>query len=303
MSDTGFIGTGTIGAPIAAHLITKDDGLRVFDTNENAVQGLVAQGAKRAGSVQEVAAECKTVFLSLPGPSQIEDVVLGDHGLLTHADKLTTIVDLSTNSIALNRDISARALAAGIHYLDAPVSGGKAGARDGTLAIMVGGDETAFTRVRPLLERFGNNIFYLGPAGSGTMAKLINNQLFLAASVLVQEGFVMGAKAGMDPNTLSEVLKASSASALMRIAPMALSRNFDLGVFALSIAAKDLGVAIDSADALGAEVPLAKAASDVYQRAIADGYGQEDFYATLKVFEASADVVTPSLEKSGKTGR
>ncbi len=303
MSDTGFIGTGTIGAPIAAHLITAAGGLSVFDTNEDAMQPLLAKGAHRAASIQELAAECSTIFLSLPGPPQIKDVVLGDKGLLAHAGKLATIVDLSTNSIALNRDISARALAAGIHYLDAPVSGGKAGARDGSLAIMVGGDESAFTNARPLLERFGSNIFYLGPAGSGTMAKLINNQLFLAASVLVQEGFVMGAKAGMDPNALSEVLKASSASALMRIAPMALSRNFDLGVFALSIAAKDIGVAIDSADALGAEVPLAKAAAEIYQRAIADGYGQEDFYATLKVFEASADVVTPSLEKPAKIKR
>lgn len=303
MSDTGFIGIGTIGAPIAAHLITDAGELRVFDTNENAMQALVAQGAKRAGSVQELAAECTTIFLSLPGPSQIEDVVLGNNGLLAHAGKLATIVDLSTNSIALNREIHARAQAAGIQYLDAPVSGGKAGARDGTLAVMVGGDETAFTHVRPLLERFGSNIFYLGPAGSGTMAKLINNQLFLAASVLVQEGFVMGAKAGMDPNTLSEVMKASSASALMRIAPMALSRNFDLGVFALSIAAKDIAVATDSADALGAEVPLAKAASEIYQRAIADGYGEEDFYATLKVFETSADVETPALEKPARSPR
>jgi 3-hydroxyisobutyrate dehydrogenase-like beta-hydroxyacid dehydrogenase len=303
MSDTGFIGTGTIGAPIAAHLITDPGALRIFDTNEDAMQALVDQGAKRASSVRELAAECSTVFLSLPGPVQIEDVVLGNGGLLAHKGALTTIVDLSTNSIALNREISARAQAVRVHYLDAPVSGGKAGARDGSLAIMVGGDETAFTRVRPLLERFGSNIFYLGPAGSGTMAKLINNQLFLAASVLVQEGFVMGAKAGMDPNTLSEVLKASSAAALMRIAPMALSRKFDLGVFALSIAAKDIAIATESADALGAEVPLAKAASAIYERAIADGYGQEDFYATLKVFETSADVVTPPLEKAAKAGR
>lgn len=300
MNDTGFIGTGTIGAPIAAHLITDAGGLRVFDTNEDAMQALVAKGARRAGSIEELAVECSTVFLSLPGPVQIESVVLGDDGLLAHADTLSTIVDLSTNSIALNREICTRARAAGIHYLDAPVSGGKAGARDGTLAIMVGGDEAAFTRVRPLLERFGRNIFYLGPAGAGTMAKLINNQLFLAASVLVQEGFVMGAKAGVDPDTLSDVLKASSASALMRLAPMALSRNFDLGVFALSIAAKDIAVAIDSADALGAEVPLAKAASAVYQRAVGDGYGQEDFYATLKVLEASAGVVTPPLAKPAK---
>ena len=297
MADIGFIGTGTIGGPIAGRLLGGEDTLHVFDTRADATGALEAAGAHRASSVAAIAETCTTVFLSLPGPPQIREVVAGDNGLLTHRGRIEAIVDLSTNAIALNRELAAAAEAIGIHYLDAPVSGGKVAAIDGTLAVMVGGDKATFEAIRPLIERFGNNVFYLGAPGSGTLAKLVNNQIFLAASVLVQEGFVMGAKAGMDPADLIEVLKVSSAGALMRIAPLVLSRKFDLDVFALAIAAKDIAVAIESADALGVDIPMAKAAAGVYEKALERGLGGEDFYATVKVLEAAADVVMPPLKK------
>lgn len=297
MATLGFIGTGTIGGPIAERLLGGGDTLHVFDTRADATRALEAAGAHRASSVEDIAQTCTTIFLSLPGPPQIREVVSGDNGLLAHRGRIETIVDLSTNAIALNRELAAAAEAIGIQYLDAPVSGGKVAAIDGTLAVMVGGDNGAFEAVRPLIERFGKNVFYLGASGSGTLAKLVNNQIFLAASVLVQEGFVMSAKAGMDPSDLIEVLKVSSAGALMRIAPLVLSRKFDLDVFALAIAAKDIAVAIESADALGVDVPMAKAASGVYEKALEQGLGGEDFYATVKVLEGAADVVMPRLKK------
>jgi len=297
MAEIGFIGTGTIGGPIAARLFSGAGRLCVFDVRPGATAALEEAGAKRIDSVPEIARNCETVFLSLPGPPQIREVVLGDDGLLKHKGDLKTIIDLSTNAIAVNREIAEQAAAVGIRYLDAPVSGGKVAARDGALAVMVGGDEAAFEAVRPLIAHFGKHLFYLGPSGSGTLAKLVNNQIFLAASVLIQEGFVMGAKAGMDPTALLDVLKASSAGALMRMAPLVLSRKFDLDVFALAIAAKDIGVAIESAEAVGADVPLTRAASAIYEQALADGLGAEDFYATVKVLEKAAGVVMPKLEK------
>jgi 3-hydroxyisobutyrate dehydrogenase-like beta-hydroxyacid dehydrogenase len=300
MTNIGFIGTGTIGGPIAARLISEENTLLVYDTSPSATESLEAAGARRAESIQEIATTCEIVFLSLPGPPQIQSVVLGEEGLLAKKGELHTIVDLSTNAIALNRDIASQAAALDIDYLDAPVSGGKVAAKDGTLAVMIGGSEAAFNAIRPLIEHFAENIFYLGPAGSGTLAKLINNQIFLSASVLIQEGFVMGAKAGMDPTNLMEVLKVSSAGALMRIAPLALSRKFDLDMFALNIAAKDIAVALESAEAVGASMPMTKAASGVYQRAIADGSSEEDFYATVKVLEAAAGVEMPPLRKKPK---
>jgi 3-hydroxyisobutyrate dehydrogenase-like beta-hydroxyacid dehydrogenase len=297
MTDIGFIGTGTIGGPMASRLIACGHQLCVFDLDPAATQPQQAQGARRAASVAEIAQTCETVFLSLPGPPQISEVVQGTAGLLAHAGKLTTIVDLSTNAIELNRQLAALAAEKQIHYLDAPVSGGKVAARDGTLAVMVGGDPAAYEVVRPLIECIGQHVFYLGPSGAGTLTKLVNNQIFLCASVLIQEGFVMGAKAGMDPSAILKVLKVSSAGSLLARAPLVLSRKFDMDIFRLSIAAKDIEVALASADAVGAAMPMTRAASDIYQQALAKGLGAADFFATVKVLEALAGIELPSLAR------
>ena len=291
----GFIGLGTIGGPMAMKLLEHHRGLRVFDIAVAARRAFAEQGALVAASVAEIADACTTVFLSLPGPSQIAEVVLGVDGLLSHAHALTTVVDLSTNSVSLNREIAATAHAKNISYLDAPVSGGKVAARAGTLAVMVGSDEPAFNAIRPLLQCFAEHIFYMGPTTAGTLTKLVNNQIFLSASVLIQEAFVMGAKAGMDPSALLEVLKVSSAGPLLSRAPLVLSRKFNLDVFALSIAAKDIAIALDSAHAVGAVTPLTAAACEIYQAALKQGLGAEDFFATVKVLEAHAGIALAPL--------
>ncbi|MCZ6893571.1 MAG: NAD(P)-dependent oxidoreductase [Gammaproteobacteria bacterium] len=297
MPTIGFIGTGTIGAPMALKLLEHEHTMLVFDIDSNATKAHVEQGARVAATVAEIAKACATVFLSLPGPAEIEEVVLGDDGLINHAETLATIADLSTNSLSLNRRIADIARRKGIDYLDTPVSGGKIAARDGSLAVMVGGDEAAFDEIRPLIECFGEHIFYMGPSGAGTLTKLVNNQIFLCASVLIQEGFVMAAKAGMDPSALLKVLKVSSAGPLMTRAPLVLSRKFDLDVFALSIATKDVGVALESARAVGASMPITEAAHAVYEDALEKGFGNEDFFATVKVLENAAGVELAPLRK------
>ncbi len=297
MTAIGFIGTGTIGNPMAARLIEGGQVLRVYDRQLGATVALEEKGAQRAASVREIADTCAVIFLSLPGPKQIEEVMLDAQGLLAHALPGATIVDLSTNALALNRQLAGLAEARGIHYLDAPVSGGKVGAAAGKLAIMVGGERPAFEAIRHLLDYLGENIFYLGTAGAGTLSKLINNQIFLCASVLIQEGFVMGAKAGMDPSTVLEVLKVSSAGSLMTRASLVLSRKFDLDVFSLAIAAKDVEMALASGQAVGAQMPMTAAASGVYQQALAAGLGAQDFFATVQVLEAAAGVTLPPLRK------
>jgi len=297
MAETGFIGTGTIGSPMAMRLIDGGHRLQVFDVNPEACRPHEDRGAQRADSVAALAARCATVLLSLPGPKQIEQVMLADDGVLAHAAPGTVIVDLSTNAIALNRRIARAAAARDMQYLDAPVSGGRAGAMAGKLAVMVGGDRAAFEAVRELIACFGENIFYLGESGAGTLTKLINNQIFLAASVLVQEGFVLGAKAGMDPATVLDVLKVSSAGSVVGRAGLFLSRKFDADLFALSIASKDIDVALASAQDLDVEMPMTSAAAAVYHRALEQGLGAEDFYATIKVLEGSAGVSVPVLRK------
>ena len=297
MGEVGFIGTGTIGGPMAMRLLDAGHAVRVFDVSAEATRSHEAKGAQRAASVREISERCAVIFLSLPGPKQIKDVVLGEDGLLAHGRLGATVIDLSTNAIALNREIAAQAARQGMHYLDAPVSGGRVGAVAGKLAVMVGGDRAAFDATRYLIECFGENIFYMGDAGAGTLTKLVNNQIFLAASVLVQEGFVMGVKAGMDPSAMLEVLKVSSAASVLGRASLFLSRKFDQDIFSLAIAAKDIDVALASAAALGAEMPMTTAAAGVYQRAVADGLGGQDFYATVKVLESAAGVSVPPLKK------
>lgn len=294
MSSLGFIGVGTIGGPMASRLVGAGHALVVNDVSADASARLVAEGARAADSVAALAKECEVVFLSLPGPPQVAAVM---DALLAAPGAVRTVVDLSTNALALNRELAARAASQGIAYLDAPVSGGKVAAKDGTLAVMVGGDEAAFTAVKPLVECFAKHIFHLGASGAGTLAKLVNNQIFLCASVLIQEGFVMGAKAGMDPSTLLEVLKVSSAGSLVTRAPLLLARRFEQDIFALSIAAKDVTLALESGAAVGASMPATAAALGVYQQALAQGLGHEDFYATVKVLEQQAGITLPPLAR------
>ena len=190
-----------------------------------------------------------------------------------------------------------RGAAVGVAFVDAPVSGGRAGAEAGTLAVIVGGDGEAVERVRPLLETFSANVFHVGPSGAGALAKLVNNQIFLCASVLIQEGFVLGAKAGMDATALLEILKASSAGTVVGAANVFLTRNFDNVSFKLSIAEKDVAVALASARALGVAMPTTEAAHAVYLAAIDGGLGDKVFTATLRTLEERSGVEVARLAR------
>jgi len=294
MSAIGFIGLGTIGAPMAMRLVEAGHQLIAFDIDAEALERLVQAGAERAGSAQDIARRCTTVFLSLPQPAIVQAVANELIGATERA--LTTIVDLSTNSLALARTLAQQAAVCGIDYLDAPVSGGKVAARAGQLAVMVGGESAAYARVEPLIACFGAHRFHLGAVGAGTLAKLVNNQIFLCASVLIQEGFVLAAKAGMDTRTLHDVLKVSSAGSLLARAPLVLSGQYERDIFALAIAEKDVALALETATDLDAPHALTAAAHEVYRAALEQGFGEQDFYATLKVLEAAAGTDVSPLE-------
>jgi 3-hydroxyisobutyrate dehydrogenase-like beta-hydroxyacid dehydrogenase len=235
------------------------------------------------------------VFTSLPGPAQVEEVATGRDGLLEGARTGDVHVDLSTSAFDAVRELAAREAAAGVQLVDAPVSGGVMGARQGTLTVMASGERAAFERVELLLGAFGKNIFYLGGSGNGTLTKLVNNAIFLCGGLLVQETFAMAAKAGLDPNRLLEVVQKSSGAAYAGMAKLLLGRGFDNAFFQLALAEKDVALALASAKGLGVPMPVIEAAHATYARAIAMGLGPKLFAATLLAVEDAAGVEVPPL--------
>jgi 3-hydroxyisobutyrate dehydrogenase-like beta-hydroxyacid dehydrogenase len=300
MARLGFVGVGTMGTPMAGHVLSAGHELRVHDLSAERVAALVDKGAVDAGSVAGTAEGVEAVFLSLPGPPDVEAAVAGPGGLLGVLAEGSVVIDLSTNSIETVRSLRERAAARGVVFVDAPVSGGVLGAKEGTLAVMVGAEPDEFERVEPLLSCFGKAVIHVGACGSGTVAKLVNNQLFLAASVLVQEAFVTAAAAGVDPSDLQEILLASSSAPYAALVPFVMSRRFDDVVFRLDIAAKDMRLAVGSAEAAGVQVPTTRAALGVYEDAVAAGMGADVFHSTLRQLEAAAGLEVPRYRRKDK---
>src|SRR5262245_16581433 len=236
-----------MGNPIAMRLVDAGHELVVSDTARSATANLEQRGARWAASARAVAQECAVVFSSLPGPAQVRAVVEGPNGLLAAQRPGLVHVDLSTSSFEAVQSLCVLEAAAGAKLIDAPVSGGAHGASQGTLAVMASGDRAAFDAVRPLFDAFAANVFYLGASGRGTIAKLVNNLIFLAGALVVQEGFVLAAKAGLGARELWSIIEASSAKPYSELAPLLLSRNFDMTLFKLGIAEKDVELALASA--------------------------------------------------------
>ena len=293
----GFVGTGTMGAPMASQLLSSGCTVRVHDALPAATEALVDAGATSHATASDAAEGSSIVLLSLPGPAEVIEAVTGETGVLAGEPTPVAIVDLSTNSVPVVRDLRARCAEEGVAFVDAPVSGGVARARDGSLAVMVGAEPGEFELVRPLLDVIGESVFLVGPPGSGTIAKIVNNQLFLAAGVLVQEAYVLGAALGMSPTDLHTILGVGSAAPYANLAPLLLSRRFDDVIFRLDIASKDVRLAVETAERAGVDVPLTRAANELYGAAVAAGDGDLVFHATLLELERRAGVEVEPLRR------
>jgi len=298
VADTlAFVGTGTMGGPMAARLLGAGHDVRVHDAVAAATAPLVAAGATAWPSAAGAAAGARVAMLSLPGPAEVEAVVTGPDGVLAADPLPRVVVDLSTNAVPMVRRLRERCGAVGVVFIDAPVSGGVAKARDGTLTVMVGAEPDELDDVREVLGAIGSDLFHVGPSGSGAIAKLVNNQLFLAAAVLVQETYLVAGALGMEPSAVHRIVGASSAAPYVKLAPLLLSRRFDDVVFRLDIAAKDVRLALASAEVEGVDVPLTRAASEVYDTAVAAGDGALAFTATLRELERRAGIELPPLRR------
>lgn len=297
----GFIGVGNMGFPMARNLATAGHELTVFDLNKDATGRLADYpGVEVAPSAAAVADGASIVFTSLPGPPQVEDVILGGGGLADAFEAGTLYVDLSTNSPTLVRRIAAELKTRGIDMLDCPVAGGVEGAESGTLSIMVGGDELAFERARPLLETIGSKVFYCGESGNGCVVKICNNLCGIAHTMILGEALTLGVKAGVDLATLTSAIGQSTGSSTRltnRLPQYLFRRNFTPG-FAAALSFKDTSLALALGDELGVPLQLATKIRDEMQQVLDRGWGDLDFDVIARLQEERAGV-TLELPSNG----
>src|SRR5713101_3400958 len=290
----GFIGLGNMGGSMALNLMKAGHQVTVNDVRRQVAEPHLAGGAKWAESSAATAKDAEVVFTSLPGPREVEAVVLGEGGLIGAMAPGSLYIDLSTNSPTVVRVVHASLKARGIRMLDAPVSGGGVGARKATLAVMVGGSEADYNEVKPVLDAIGDKVTYIGDIGAGSVAKLVHNMIAICSTQLLAEAFTMGVKAGVSPEAL---LKAVSDGAygqgmiLKGALPKMIFRgNFDRVTFALKLARKDLGLATELARQLNVPMPLAAHTEQDFLEAIVHGLGEKDSSAAFTVQEDRAGV-------------
>lgn len=293
MADTrlGFIGTGRMGGLMAARLIDAGHKLTVCDGSDAAVAPLVAAGAKRAKTAAEVAADTDIVFASLPTPDVVRSVALGPTGVIA-GGRAKIFVDLSTTGPRVAGVVSTGLAAKGITSVDAPVSGGMAGARNGTLAVMVSCPRATNDALEPILKVFGKLFFIGEKAGAAQTMKLVNNLLAACSLAITCEGMVMGAKAGLDAKTMIDVLNVSSgrSSATQDKFPRAvLPRSFDFG-FATGLSHKDVRLCLDEAEALGVPMIVGSAVRQLLAVTQALYGADSDFTSICKSVEQWAKV-------------
>jgi len=288
-TSVGFIGVGNMGNPMASNVLKAGFPMIVYDRNPQAMENLLQAGAKRAASAREVVEGAEIVLTSLPASPDVEAVYLEPGGLVDSAKPGTMLIDLSSVFPSTPRKIEPRAQARGVHFLEAPVSGGVSGARAATLAIMVGGDPETLTRAQPVLRAIGPNIFHVGPVGAGNTVKAINNMMASVNALAMMEGVALGVKAGLDPMTIYEVVKASSggSKALERIPNSLIPRQFEPG-FKVQLMNKDLETFNTIAKELHVPVSFANVAQQYQQMAIAAGLAEQDTSVVMTIIERLA---------------
>ena len=287
----GFIGLGLMGAPMARNLVKAGFHVTVHNRSRGPADALATEGAVAASSPREVATDSEIVFTSLPDTPDVEAVILGAHGVLAGGHPGLLVVDHSTIRPTAARAIAERLEAAGIDFLDAPVSGGDVGARDGTLSIMVGGKAEALERARPALEAMGKTITHVGDSGAGQVAKACNQTMVGAQMVAMAELLVLAQASGVDPRRVWEAIRGGAAQCwTLDVKPPRLFRGERGPGFKAHMMLKDLGIILETAKAYGAPMPSTAVHQQLYLSMQALGMGELDNSAVLGVLETMSGI-------------
>jgi 3-hydroxyisobutyrate dehydrogenase len=289
----GFIGLGTMGASMASNLQAAKHELWVNDVRREVAKPHVDAGAQWKDTPRQVAEAVEVVFTSLPGPVEVEAVALGADGLISGMRKGAAYFDLSTNSPALVRRLHALFKDKGLHLLDAPVSGGPKGARTRKLALWVGGDREIYDRFKPVLDAIGDQPYYVGPIGAGSVAKLVHNCAGYAIQTALAEVFTMGVKAGVEPLGLWKAVRQGAGGRRRTfdgLIDQFLPGTFEPPAFSLKLAHKDVSLATALARELGVPMRIANLALDELTEALNRGWGARDSRVAMLLQEERAGV-------------
>ncbi|WP_096199200.1 NAD(P)-dependent oxidoreductase [Bacillus sp. FJAT-45350] len=294
----GFIGLGTMGLPMTKNIISAGYETYVVSRSRPPIEEAVSLGAKEAASPKELIETVDIVLTCLPLPESIIDVYEGENGLIAGATEGKIIVDHSTVSPELNKQVSAQLEEKGAFFIDGPVSGGPMGAKAGTLTIMCGGSEKAFHDSYEVLKVIGDYVVQVGPTGNGSVIKLINNMLVGVHTTALSEAFVMGEKAGVNPKTLFDIIKRSSgfSKSMDWSVEAILDRAFEQR-FSIKLLHKDMKLALSLADNLEVPVEVVELAEAIVARA-KESHGNEDVSAIIRPLEEKVGVRVERWEKN-----
>lgn len=282
----GFIGTGIMGTSMAGHLLDAGFVLHVYNRSRDKAAELVDRGAIWHPDTASLAQACDAVVTIVGYPVDVRQVYLGDAGLIANARSGTILIDMTTSNPSLARLIAETARPRGVQTLDAPVSGGEGGAREASLAIMVGGEAEPFRRAMPVFAALGRMVRLLGPAGAGQHAKMVN-QIVIAGTIMgVAEGMAYARRCGLDAEEVLEVIGAGAAAGaqLQALAPKMIDGDFAPG-FHVHHFLKDMGIAIDEAAAMGLDLPSLSLSKSRYEELAALGYGDDGTQALFRLYE------------------
>ncbi len=293
MAEIGFIGAGNMGGPMLANLVKAGHSVTAFDLSQAALDAAKEAGAAIAASHGDAVAGCEAVITMLPAGAQVREVYMGEGGVLERAAEGTLLIDCSTIDVTTAREVCDAAAVRGLEMLDAPVSGGTAGAEAGALTFMVGGADSAFARCEAILDPMAKTVVHAGPSGNGQTAKICNNMMLAAGMIVTSEAFALADGLGLDRQTMFDIVSTATGQcwALTSYCPVPgpvpaspANRDYQPG-FTAAMMDKDLKLAQQAAEAAGVATPVGAEAARLYDQFCAEGNGALDFSGIFKLVD------------------